>query len=98
MTRKKALLATLKNDLDSLNTQLATATRNVQNLPAEIATLRATIERGGQAERNMAMKSVRAAIPTINSTSTAIFGNGFSEVNGFKFSEYYYNKLWNNGR
>lgn len=28
----------------------------------------------------------------------AILKNGYYEVNGFKFSEYYYNRLWNEGR
>jgi hypothetical protein len=28
----------------------------------------------------------------------AILKNGYYEVNGFKFTEYYYNYLWNNGR
>ena len=30
--------------------------------------------------------------------STAVLKNGYYEVNGFKFSEYYYNKLWDTGR
>ncbi len=34
----------------------------------------------------------------INQTGEAILKNGYYEVNGFKFSEYYYIKLWNNGR
>jgi RHS repeat-associated protein len=34
----------------------------------------------------------------INQTSEAILKNGYYEVNGFKFSEYYYNKLWSTGR
>lgn len=28
----------------------------------------------------------------------AVLKDGYYEVNGFKFSEYYYNKLWNTGR
>ena len=34
----------------------------------------------------------------VNQTSTAILKDGYYEVNGFKFTEYYYNKLWNTGR
>lgn len=34
----------------------------------------------------------------INQTSHAILKNGYYEVNGFRFSEYYYNRLWNTGR
>jgi filamentous hemagglutinin len=34
----------------------------------------------------------------INSSSTAVLRDGFYEVNGFKFSKYYYEKLWNTGR
>ena len=34
----------------------------------------------------------------INPTSQAILKDGYYEVNGMKFTEYYYNRLWNNGR
>ena len=34
----------------------------------------------------------------VNQTSEAILKNGYYEVNGFKFSEYYYERLWNEGR
>src|SRR5581483_12134520 len=34
----------------------------------------------------------------INQTSLAILKNGYYEVNGFKFSERYYNRLWTEGR
>jgi hypothetical protein len=34
----------------------------------------------------------------VNQTNTAVLKNGYYEVNGFKFTEYYYNKLWNTGR
>lgn len=34
----------------------------------------------------------------INQSSEAILKNGYYEVNGFKFSEYYYDKLWDTGR
>ena len=33
-----------------------------------------------------------------NISSTAILKNGYYEVNGFRFSERYFNKLWDNGR
>ncbi len=36
--------------------------------------------------------------PAVNQTITAILKDGFYEVNGFKFSDFYYNKLWNTGR
>jgi RHS repeat-associated protein len=39
-----------------------------------------------------------AAKGVVNQTSKAILKNGYYEVNGFKFSEYYYNKLWSTGR
>jgi filamentous hemagglutinin len=38
------------------------------------------------------------AAGAINQTSNAILKNGYYEVNGFKFSEYYFNKLWSTGR
>ena len=40
----------------------------------------------------------QAAGGVVNQTSKAILKNGYYEVNGFKFSEYYYNKLWSTGR
>jgi RHS repeat-associated protein len=39
----------------------------------------------------------RCAAP-VNAGTSAIFKNGFYEVNGFKFSKYYYEKLWSTGR
>jgi hypothetical protein len=38
------------------------------------------------------------AASEVNKDSTAILKDGYYEVNGFKISEYYYNKLWNAGR
>ena len=37
-------------------------------------------------------------IEEVNQTPIAILKNGYYEVNGFKFTEYYYNKLWTEGR
>ena len=34
----------------------------------------------------------------VNQTSEALFKDGYYEVNGVKFSDYYYNKLWDTGR
>ena len=34
----------------------------------------------------------------VNQTFTAILKDGYYEVNGFKFTEYYYEKLWREGR
>mgnify|MGYP007107585956 CR=1 FL=1 len=34
----------------------------------------------------------------VNTTTVPILKNGYYEVNGFKFTEYYYNRLWKNGR
>jgi hypothetical protein len=34
----------------------------------------------------------------VNSGVNALLRDGYYEVNGIKFSEYYYNKLWNTGR
>jgi hypothetical protein len=38
------------------------------------------------------------SLSDINKTCEAILKNGYYEVNGFKFSEYYYNRLWEKGR
>jgi hypothetical protein len=35
---------------------------------------------------------------TVNQGTTAVLKNGYYEVNGVKFNEYYYNKLWDTGR
>jgi len=44
-------------------------------------------------------KSVEGIIKRgVNETCKAILKDGYYEVNGFKFSEYYYNKLWSTGR
>ncbi|MGC4129629.1 MAG: DUF6443 domain-containing protein [Bergeyella sp.] len=45
-----------------------------------------------------AFSELNVAKNGINQTSNAILKNGYYEVNGFKFSEYYYGKLWNTGR
>ena len=37
-------------------------------------------------------------IQEVNQSSVAIFKDGYYEVNGFKFTEYYYNRLWSKGR
>lgn len=37
-------------------------------------------------------------IAKINTGHVAILKDGYYEVNGFKFTEYYYNRLWNKGR
>ena len=37
-------------------------------------------------------------IAKINTEPLAVLKNGYYEVNGFKFTEYYYNRLWTNGR
>jgi hypothetical protein len=42
--------------------------------------------------------SVEAAGCDINQTSTPVNKNGYVEVNGFKFTEYYYKKLTSEGR
>jgi hypothetical protein len=34
----------------------------------------------------------------VNQSSVAIFKDGYYEVNGFKFTEYYYNRAWDTGR
>ncbi|MBY0110233.1 MAG: hypothetical protein K2X90_03925 [Candidatus Babeliaceae bacterium] len=34
----------------------------------------------------------------VNQTCEALLKNGYYEVNGFKFSEYYYKRLWDSGR
>jgi len=41
---------------------------------------------------------VKGVDEAVNQSSTAILRNGYYEVNGFKFSEYYYNKLWTHVR
>jgi len=35
---------------------------------------------------------------TVNQTSQAVFKNGYYEVNGFRFTRYYYQRLWDKGR
>lgn len=35
---------------------------------------------------------------TVNQTGMAILKDGYYEVNGFRFTEFYYNRLWENGR
>jgi hypothetical protein len=35
---------------------------------------------------------------TVNECSIAILKDGYYEVNGLKFTQYYYNRLWNGGR
>lgn len=44
------------------------------------------------------MEEVGKVEKWLNTGNKAVLKNGFYEVNGFKFSEYYYNKLWNTGR
>ncbi len=54
---------------------------------------------GAASEYVIANRVARIAIKAeVNLTSRAILKNGYYEVNGFKFKEYYYNKLWNTGR
>jgi hypothetical protein len=43
-------------------------------------------------------KIIKKSIDIVNQTSEAVLKNGYYEVNGFKFTEFYYNKLWQNGR
>ena len=43
-------------------------------------------------------KEIATGAAEINQGSNAILSKGYYEVNGFKFSEYYYNKLWAEGR
>lgn len=37
-------------------------------------------------------------VEEVNQCPISIFKNGYHEVNGFKFTDYYYNRLWKNGR
>jgi len=63
--------------------------------------LKATkIKQPGQTNAPSKLKSnIDSKISKIsNQTSVVILKNGYYEVNGFKFTEYYYNRLWNNGR
>ena len=39
-----------------------------------------------------------AAAVVVEQGAVAVLKNGYYEVSGFKFSEYYYNKLWSTGR
>lgn len=43
-------------------------------------------------------ESVEIPEPTINQSTIAILKDGYYEVNGFKFTERYYNRLWQEGR
>jgi hypothetical protein len=40
----------------------------------------------------------KKAVSNINRSPTAILRNGYYEVNGFRFTERYYKKVWNTGR
>lgn len=60
------------------------------------------LQQSGQATSSSLKKIVDNAASkkqfSVNQTSTAILKDGYYEVNGFRFTEYYYNRLWNNGR
>src|ERR1700733_8101087 len=43
-------------------------------------------------------KNITLRYKEINQGCTAVIRNGYYEVNGFKFTEYYYKKLWEEGR
>ena len=43
-------------------------------------------------------KIIKKSIDIVNRTNKAVLKNGYYEVNGFKFTKFYYNKLWQNGR
>jgi hypothetical protein len=45
-----------------------------------------------------ASQATTKIVDAVNQTSEAILKNGYYEVNGFRFSEFYYNKLWKSGR
>ncbi len=45
-----------------------------------------------------AKEVVKEIADSVNQTSKAILKNGYYEVNSFKFTEFYYNKLWKSGR
>ena len=48
---------------------------------------------------NTATKKLKQANTTqINQTCEAVLKDGYYEVNGFKFTEYYYKRLWSKGR
>jgi hypothetical protein len=44
------------------------------------------------------VSSAASVVAKVNQTSEAILRKGYYEVNGFKFSERYYNRLWMSGR
>ncbi|MDN3512729.1 MAG: hypothetical protein NG784_15690 [Candidatus Jettenia sp.] len=48
--------------------------------------------------RGSTERTERNSVTHVNLTSEAKLVNGYYEVNGFKFSEHYYYKLWNTGR
>ena len=74
----------------------------------EVATaegVRFKVPKGWEENSSLLMHEAEKMVPKatkivseINQSSVAILKNGYYEVNGFKFTEYYYNKLWNNGR
>ena len=49
-------------------------------------------------ENGNKLVKIENTLSSVNETSVAILKNGYYEVNGFKFTEFYYNRLWNNGR
>ncbi len=47
---------------------------------------------------NSAIEKLKNSLSVVNQTSLAILKDGYYEVNGFRFTEYYYNRLWSKGR
>jgi hypothetical protein len=48
--------------------------------------------------KNIVNNKIVKVVPSIDQTSAAILKNDYYEVNGFKFTQFYYNRLWDNGR
>ncbi len=73
-------------------------------VPSKWAAIKASIDFFFTAQLISSLKSffvARSAMSeaaAINQGSKAILRDGYYEVNGYKFSKYYYEKLWNTGR
>ncbi len=107
------ILHGLKDFLPLARIKTAKLIRQAQDIteaPALVTTSEGVTAQVNKAEQTKSMskvvkdvdgtseKIIRKSIDTINQANAAILKNGYYEVNGFKFTEFYYNKLWQNGR
>ena len=79
--------------------EIASEAGNIFGMEGEIVLAGNKAKPGTIEEAPQVMPAVKTDGITeeINQTPIATLKNGYYEVNGFKFSEYYYNKLWGKG-